>query len=202
MAREIHDTIAQALTGIVVHLESTEQILMSQPETARQRLALARQLARDTLIEARQSVQALRPQALVAEQLPFAIATLINHLPQDSSPSAEFSLHGLPCSLPSALETNLLRIAQEALANVVKHAQASRVQVNLMYKANEICLSVQDNGQGFELDSITGRSTSDSACYGLLIMQERAAAINGQLTISSEVGQGTTVRVTIPRRSI
>ncbi len=202
LAREIHDTLAQALTGIVVHLESTEHILMSQPETARQRLDLARQLARETLIEARQSVKALRPQALVSEQLPAAIATLIERLPQDTSPSAEFSLHGSPCSLPSALETNLLRIAQEALANVVKHAQASRVQVNLMYEVDEICLSVQDNGQGFDLGSITQKSTSDSACFGLLIMQERAEMIEGQLTIRSYIGQGTTVRVTIPRCTI
>ncbi len=202
LAREIHDTLAQALTGIVVHLESTEYILTSQPETARQRLALARQLARDTLVEARQSVQALRPQALVSEQLHHAIAALIDNLPQNSSPAAEFSLHGSPCSLPSAIETNLLRIAQEALANVVKHAQASRVQVNLRYEAEEICLSVQDNGQGFDLDSITQRATSDSACFGLLIMQERAEMIEGQLTVRSCVGQGTTVRVTIPRCTI
>jgi len=198
MAREIHDTVAQALTGIVVHLESTEHILTTQPETARRRLDLVRQLARETLIEARQSIQALRPQALVSQQLPAAIATLIEHLPQDSLLAAEFSLHGAPCLLPSMTETNLLRIAQEALANVVKHAQASRVQISLTYEAEEICLSVQDNGQGFDLDSITGRATSDSACFGLLIMQERAEMFAGQLTIRSDVGQGTTVRVTIP----
>ena len=124
MAREIHDTLAQGLTGIITQLEAAQQ---SSHEVERERrIGHAKQLARDSLAEARRSVQALRPRALENSKLPDALAGEVARWSATSGVAAETRTTGEPRALHPEVEVTLLRVAQEAFANVAKHAGASR----------------------------------------------------------------------------
>lgn len=202
MAREIHDNLAQGFTGVVVQLEGAENVLTKAPEKARTRINRARQLARESLCEARRSVQALRPQALEASDLARALSRLAERMTEDTPVRASFQVRGTYVSLPPSIENDLLRIGQEALTNVLKHAHATGVRLDLTYDLQEICLSVQDDGQGFGLDSQRHTENSEEKSsgggFGLTSMRERTERMGGRLTVISQLGQGTTVRVTVP----
>lgn len=192
MAREIHDTIAQGLTGIVTQLQALEQA-HDNPAEWRRHSAAAIQLARESLTEARRSVEALRPAALETARLSDALCDV----------AARWSgLHGLPVEVtttgtvtPLAADTEfaLLRIAQEALANVAKHAAASRIGVTLSYLGDTVALDVRDDGRGFD----PTRSTSG---FGLVAMRERVESLSGTLQVESEPGGGTAVSALVPVR--
>lgn len=199
MAQEIHDTLAQGFTGVVVQLEGAEEALIQAPQKAQAHIDRARKLARESLTEARRSVRALRPQALKGNALPDAIAHLA--LLQSANTSLEISFHlkGAPYALPPQIENNLLRIVQEALANVFKHARASHAEIELIYDSDELQLHVQDDGCGIDpnLTNIHSLQSSGGGSFGLAIMRERAESMGGSFTISG-LEQGTTVSVIVP----
>jgi signal transduction histidine kinase len=204
MAREIHDTLAQGFTGIVIQLEAAESVLAT-PEKVQPHLDRARQLARDSLTEARRSVRTLRdaqshPQALEADNLASAIAQFIEQVTANSEISTHFTLEGTPYLLPSPIEINLLRIAQEAVANALSHAQANQLTVKLSYSAEEIQLQVQDDGQGFDLSWSQSDASPDR--FGLVGMQERSHSIGGCFSLVSSLGQGTRVSVVVVMNSL
>src|SRR5579872_6254669 len=147
MAREIHDTLAQGLTGIITQLEAAQQTA-SEPDRER-RIDNAKRLARDSLAEARRSVQALRPQALEDSRLPEALAAEVTRWSATSGVAAEVETTGEARALHPEVEVTLLRVAQEALANVAKHASASRAGVTLSYMEDVVSLDVRDDGAGF-----------------------------------------------------
>jgi signal transduction histidine kinase len=147
MAREIHDTLAQGLTGIITQLEAAQQ---TRGEAERdRRIGTATRLARDSLAEARRSVQALRPGALEGSKLPDALADEVARWSEASGVPAEVTATGDARALHPEVEVTLLRVAQEALANVAKHAGASRVWVTLSYMEDVVTLDVRDDGAGF-----------------------------------------------------
>jgi signal transduction histidine kinase len=193
LAREIHDTLAQGLTGIVVQLEAAEDVLAETPTEARVHMARARQLARSSLAEARRSVQALRPQALADSDLPTALPRLVEQLTAQTPLQAQVQVQGTPASLPPEVENALLRISQEALVNTVKHAQARTVQLALMFDAGAVRLRVTDDGQGFDPQQVATREG-----FGLVSMRERAERIGGRFTLTSRPPHGTTVTVVVP----
>jgi signal transduction histidine kinase len=195
MAREIHDTLAQGLTGIVTQLEAAKQ---SGSEAERdKRMDNAKRLARDSLAEARRSVQALRPQALEDSRLPKALAKEVTCWSGTSAVAVEVSTTGDPRTLHPEIEVTLLRVAQEALANVAKHARASRAGVTLSYMEDVVTLDVRDDGTGF---AVTGPAPDDgrSGGFGLIAMRQRVNRLAGQLEIESEPGTGTAVSATLP----
>ena len=193
IAREIHDTLAQGFTGIVIQLEAAEDVLVEQPEAARLHVLQARTLARECLAEARRSVWALRPQALEAHDLGYAFVHLVHKLAEGSGTPIGFTLRGVLRPLGQDLEHHLLRIGQEALTNALRHAKATEIRVTLTCGSDCIELSVEDRGEGFEVDSpVHGPG------LGLRGMQERADSLGGKLTITSAPGQGTRVRVVLP----
>ncbi|MFC1932839.1 histidine kinase [Chloroflexota bacterium] len=192
MAREIHDSLAQGFTGVVLQLEAAEQALDNDANQVQYHLNKARELARESLNDARRSVWALRPQAL--EQLPLieAIDQQINQFTQDSGIKVDFSISGNKRTLSADIENSLLRIFQESLTNVKKHAEASRVEVILSFEDNVVGLRVRDNGVGFDSDIPT------QSGFGLISMRERAKLIGGSIEVSSTSGTGTQIEVTIP----
>ncbi|HEX3790598.1 MAG TPA: sensor histidine kinase [Pseudonocardiaceae bacterium] len=149
MAREIHDTLAQGLTGIITQLQATEEV-GADPEGWRQRVDLATRLARESLTEARRSVDALRPEPLDTGRLGEALAGVAERWSALYGVPVQVTTTGTTRPMPPEAEVALLRAAQEALANVAKHAHASRVGVTLSYLEHEIALDVRDDGQGFE----------------------------------------------------
>jgi signal transduction histidine kinase len=194
LARELHDTIAQGFTSVVTQLESAEQALSDRPADAREHLEKARRTARDSLDEVRRSVRALRPELLEAASLSSALQRVVQQWSDDTGVRSELRSTGEPVPLHPEVETALLRTAQESLANVARHARASRVIVSLSYLGDTVTLDVDDDGQGFD-----GRShPGPDGGFGLIGMRERIEAAGGELTVESRRGEGTTIAVSVP----
>jgi signal transduction histidine kinase len=193
MARDIHDTLAQGFTGVIVQLEAAEDARGRGlvPETD-EHLRRARDLARESLLEARRSVRALRPQVLDGSSLCEALESLIERSSHGTGTRAELVVSGERQPLRPEWEENLYRICQELLTNVARHARARQVVVRLVFEPNEVRLDVRDDGAGFDSDR-----RPDG--HGLAGIEERVAEMNGQLAIRTAVGAGTTVMVHLPR---
>jgi len=191
IAREIHDTLAQALTGVIVHME-VAKVVVPEDSKARNHLIQAHNLARDGLAEARRSVWALRPQVLEQGSLSQALESLVHGLTAGTRIKGECTIEETQYLLPSHVETNLLRIAQEAFVNALKHAHANAVQVELTFGSQAVSLCVRDDGRGFNPELQSGKG------FGLLGMRERIQSLGGHLTIASQPGQGTKVTAIVP----
>jgi len=193
MAREIHDTLAQSFTGILAQVGAANQVLTDDVEATQAHLDLIKELARTGLAEARRSVVALRPQLLEEGSLQSALHRLVSQIRAAANDTTlYYEVKGTAYALSTEVESNLLRIGQEALTNAIKHANADEIQVELVYDRDRFCLRVKDNGQGFGVGSIPS-----SEGFGLLGMSERAERIGAQLTIRSQPGRGTEVVVMI-----
>ncbi|HLK01399.1 MAG TPA: sensor histidine kinase [Streptosporangiaceae bacterium] len=203
LAREIHDTLAQGLTGIIAQLEAAQLALARRTGHASEqerRIGNATRLARDSLAEARRSVQALRPAALDGARLPDALTSEAARWSVTSGVAAEVTTTGEPRPLHPEVEVTLLRVAQEALANTAKHARAAHAWVTLSYMGDVVTLDVRDDGIGFT--SSPGAPLSNAprpaGGFGLTAMRQRVQRLAGQLEIESEPGAGTAVSATVP----
>ena len=196
MARDIHDTVAQGFTGIIVQLEAAEDALQRGDSVqAGMHLRRVGRLAREGLAEARRSVQALRPQVLEDQSLRAALERLIQQMTPGSGLRATLTCTGEARRLAPHVEEGLLRIGQEALTNTLKHARAGRFRARLSFEASEVRLEVSDNGRGFDPASAEGG-------FGLIGMKERVARLGGRLRIESSPGRGTTIAVTMPGKAV
>lgn len=194
LARDIHDTLAQGFTSIVMHLEAADQALPDDLDTLQKHLGRARETARTSLEQARRVVDALRPQSLDQRSLPDAIERTAARWQEETGIPLTTTTTGDPVPLHPDIEVTLLRATQEALANIRKHAQATAVQLTLSYMDDVVVLDVQDDGVAF-----AGAAASPlSGGYGLQAMRERAEHWGGSVTLESEPGEGTTVVVSIP----
>ena len=184
LAGEIHDTLAQGFTSIITLLQAAD------PQLADERLALAVRTARENLAESRTLIAALAPPALTAGTLPDAVRRRAALFAEESGVPAAVRVTGTPRPLPTAAEVVLLRAAQEALANVRRHAAAREVDVLLAYGKRSVRLVVRDDGRGFVPASATG--------FGLTAMRARAGQVDGTLSVHSDPQTGTTVEMEVP----
>jgi signal transduction histidine kinase len=191
MAGEIHDTLAQGLVGIITQLEAAAQAL---PNEQRRHTDAAIELARESLAEARRSVEALAPAPLAQADLPEALGGVAAKWSERSAVTAAVTVTGEPRPIRQEIETALLRTAQEALANVGKHAAAHRVVVTLSYMDDVVTLDVRDDGVGF----LPGPPSLRNGGFGLTAMRRRIEGLAGTLEVESEPGAGTTIAATIP----
>ncbi|HEU5100174.1 MAG TPA: sensor histidine kinase [Roseiflexaceae bacterium] len=189
LAREIHDTLAQGLTGIVVQLGAAQRALAAKAEAADQHIELAQQMARESLAEARRSVWNLRAPALKRGDLSDALRGLASRPPKPET-TASFEQRGEPWPLPPGVESALLRVGQEALVNVAKHAGATHAQVTLEYTPEAVRLSISDDGVGFADLSPAPDVAAPGPWggFGLLGMRERLAALGGSLELFNNGG--------------
>lgn len=194
LAAEIHDTIAQGLTGIIAQL----QVVAGAPDltTARTHLDRASALARHSLGEARRSVQNLAPVALEHDGLPEALKNTVAEWGERTGVRAEFTVTGTTEQLHDEVSATLLRIAQEALSNAARHARATRVGVTLSFLGDEVILDIRDDGQGFDPLALPERT--DAGGFGLDGMRARAERIAGSLAVESEPGHGTALSARVP----
>ena len=190
LAREIHDTLAQGFAGIAIQLQAAEETLADEPAAAQAHLLPRATLARDSLQEARRSVQALRPQALVNRSLSDALRQMAQRLTAGSGCALQLELAPLADPLPQAVEDELLRIAQEAVHNAVKHAGAATIRIGLRADGAALVLTVADDGRGLPQEAGGG--------FGLIGMRERAARLGARLTIEPGVRGGTVVSCAVP----
>jgi signal transduction histidine kinase len=199
LAREIHDTLAQGFTSIIMHLETVEAALDSDPGGVRKGIGQVRSVARESLAEARRMVWALQPESLEHASLSEAIKRLASRWMEETGVQAEANITGRPHRLPAEIEVTVLRSAQEALVNIRKHAWANRVALTLSYMDDLIALDVHDDGMGFEPDLAPEAPDSESlGGFGLRAMRERVEAQGGTFSVESAVGEGTTIAVALP----
>jgi signal transduction histidine kinase len=191
LSGEIHDTVAQGFTSIIMLLQAADADAEHQPAAARGHLALALQTARENLAEARALVAALAPAGLEPGALDGALRRLAATMDGPLGTAAGFEVAGLAVPLPRPAEVMLLRVAQEALANVRKHARARQVLVRLRYTGGQVGLEITDDGTGFD----PGRPAGG---YGLPGMRARVGEAGGRLEVRSSPGSGTTVSVAVP----
>lgn len=201
LAREIHDALAQSFASISLGLGAARQSIHSLEEEARRHLDQAEVTARGGLAEARRLVWALRPEALEKRSLSEALEKLAASWSLESGVEAGAQTDGESRALRPEVEAALLRIAQEALTNVRKHADASRAMLTLTYLDDAVVvLDVRDDGVGAELPGKDGLPTGGMGGFGLISMRERAEELGGTLQVESKPGQGTVVSVELPLR--
>jgi PAS domain S-box-containing protein len=192
MARDIHDTLAQGFTGVIVQLEAAEDaISYGSRKEADAHLHRAGQLARESLSEARRSVHALRPRALETHNFWDALKGIIKNTTVGTPLHTKFAAQGKLPTLPEAWQENLLHIGQEALTNTLKYAHARNFETRLSYKAKELRLELRDDGDGFKI-----KDQNDGV--GLTGMRERVEQMGGTLTLKSQRGKGTNIVVVLP----
>jgi signal transduction histidine kinase len=194
LAREIHDTLAQGFTSVVTLLQAADASLPADLERPRRHIRAAEDVARASLAEARTLVWALRPDAIATAGLPAAIERVAGSMAAGhAGPVIEVAVSGEARQLHVDVEVSLLRTAQEAVANAIRHAAASRITVTLTYYPDEVSLDVTDDGRGFD-PSTAGQAGG----LGLVGMRERAVGLGGRMAIESAPGDGTAISVTLP----
>ncbi len=196
IAREIHDTLAQGFTGVVVQLEAVEQAMEESPVEVSGHLGRAKSLARESLNEARRSVRALVPGALEQQTLDAVLKDEILRFEASGPEKASLRLSGEKRDLRPNIEAALLRICQESLANIRRHARATEVNVEFGADHESAWLSVEDDGVGFDQDAL--KASDGFGGFGLIAMEQRARLLRGTLTVTGRQGQGTRVEARIP----
>jgi signal transduction histidine kinase len=184
-----------------VTLVQAAQATVPEPNPAREHLELALRTARENLAEARALVAALSPIGLDGASLGGAVTRAARSTEDETRAAIRCEISGRKRPLPTATEVVLLRVCQEALANVRKHARASTVDVCLHYADGEVSLTVIDDGQGFDVASVSGGGDGETCGpggYGLRGMHDRLCQAAGTLTVTSAPGAGTTVRAQVP----
>lgn len=196
LAREIHDTLAQQLTGIVLQLEAAQTMIDRGSGKAKGPVSLAHDLARSALQEARRSVWNLRPASLAATGAVGAIEREVASFGERTGITARFRARSVPrrVSLSPAAEVALLRIVQEALNNAARHSGATHVDVVMRTDGHELLVSVRDDGGGFDAAKVPARTD----CFGLQGMRERVRLAGGSLVVVSAPGEGTEVTARMP----
>jgi signal transduction histidine kinase len=196
MARDVHDTLAQGLTAVIVQLEAAEYAISEgDDEDTNRHLRQAGELARWSLSEARRSVHALRPQALEEVNFWEALKGIVKNTTVGTTLRTTFEAKGKVPLLPPAWQENLLRIGQEALSNTLKYARARHFRTRLTSNAKEFRLELCDDGNGFE---VTERHDG----VGLAGMRERVQEMGGDLKVASARGKGTEITVILPQEEV
>jgi signal transduction histidine kinase len=194
VARELHDTLLQSLAGIGLQLAGTSKLVDTAPAEAKDRLSQLSRLVERSVAETRQSVLNLRAAAHEVPDLPTAISRTVTKRQTHDGPQVSFAVLGKSRQLPVRTTEQITRIVDEALTNVIAHAKATSVRVELAYEKGFLRLTVVDDGIGFEPS--TAAMSSDH--WGLRGMRERAVSVNAQLCIESTLGIGTTIGLSLP----
>jgi signal transduction histidine kinase len=194
IAREIHDTLAQDIVGISVQLELVSRLMTLSLEAAKEQLQQTRVLVRRSLTQARSSIWDLRSSG--SGDLPSRLRDAAKELTRDTGITLRLDIGGTYRAFNQTVEDELLRIAQEAITNAVRHASATTIDVSLNYHATGARLEVHDDGRGFIM---TGSKSGPAGHYGIRGMHERAERAHGMLEIQSSPGSGTTVIAETPQ---
>jgi signal transduction histidine kinase len=188
LARDIHDTLAQHFTSVIMHLSAAKH---SNPESVQSEVQQAEESARDGLDEIRRIVWDMQPEQIEKASLIEAVEELAARWSAENSVQVKMNVTGTPRSLTSSTETALLRISQEAMHNINKHAQAKNVNITFSFMEDLFVMDIVDDGLGFEPSKIKNG-------FGMKTMRDRAEELGGTLTIESEQGIGTAIAVSIP----
>jgi signal transduction histidine kinase len=201
IAQEIHDGLAQELTGVVLALEGCQRAFDKDPNLLGPQLQKAARDARATLADVRQYMAALRQSETGALNLPVTLSRLVDDLRRQTGLQVEMEESGPQRELEPIVERAVIRIVGEALRNVAQHAGANKAKVSLIYGSEGVVVTIEDDGKGFDVEHTFG-SAEGRGHFGVVGMRERAEAAGGQLVVRSETGHGTIVRASIPYSSL
>ncbi len=196
MAQQIHDTLAQTFSGILLKLRAAQRIAPQQPEEAWSAVASVIELAKEGLSEARRSVWALQPDALEYRDLVSVLTSAVKRKSSDNTAHFELQIHGTARPVEPSVGKDLYHIAQEAITNALRHGRPRIVMIHLTFGPDLIQLGVQDDGKGFDM-----KHQADSGGFGLIGMSQRADRMGGELSIVSRPGRGTEIAVSLPSPS-
>jgi len=197
IAQELHDGLAQELTGVVLALEGCQRALDKDPALLGPQLAKASRDARATLMDVRQYMTALRQSETGGLNLPVTLGRLVDDLRRQTGLQVQMEESGQARELDAVVERAVIRIVGEALRNVAQHAGATTAKVGLLYDQDGVVVTIEDDGKGFDVDE-TFRGAEDRGHFGVVGMRERAEAASGHLVVRSEPGKGSIVRASIP----
>ncbi|HEX4770941.1 MAG TPA: two-component regulator propeller domain-containing protein [Bryobacteraceae bacterium] len=192
IAREIHDTLAQGFVAVSVQLEIVARLLSTSVEAAKAQLDETRALVRQSIAEARQSIWELRSQSSEHHDFASRLSNMAKQIAGASGPRVQMAVHGTFRPLPATVEDELFRIGQEAVTNAVRHGGAKQIDIELVFDARRLRMTVSDDGCGFEG---AVNSSGPDGHFGLKGMRERAKHIQAELRVDSAVGKGTKVWV-------
>lgn len=193
IAREIHDTLAQGFVALSVQLQIAGRSLSNSPEAARQHLDEAQELARTGLDDARRAIWELRSQSAENDDFASRLKQMAERMTAQSGLKTQIEVHGAYRPMSEAIESELLRIAQEAVTNVVRHAAASQINIQLHFSRRRVKMTIADNGRGFSAEA---PSAADGH-FGIIGMRERVQQMGGHIAVSSRPGEGTQVQVDV-----
>jgi signal transduction histidine kinase len=193
LAGEIHDSVEQGLSAIVMQMEAAAR-LTDQPEEMSRYLHMAKNMASFSRAEVQHAVWDLQSPLLENSDLAMALRRVAQEISAGNSPRVTVEISGSACPLPSAVEHHLLRMAQEAITNAVKHGNCKSITLQLHYAPDSAKLSVRDDGVGFVPEEVS----AERGHFGLQGMRARAVKIGAELRITSQPGQGTSIQVVVP----
>jgi signal transduction histidine kinase len=200
IARDLHDTLLQSFQGALLKFHAVTRMLPDRPDEARQKLESVIDQAEEAIVEGRDAVQGLRSSTVVTNDLARAITTLGEELAADQTgqncPDFRVTMEGASRDLVPLVRDEVYRIASEALRNAFRHAQARRIEVEILYARRQLRLWVSDNGKG--IDPKVLAEGGREGHYGLAGLNERAKVVGGKLAIWSKSDSGTEVELTIP----
>jgi signal transduction histidine kinase len=188
LARDIHDTLAQHFTSVIMHLSAAKY---SNPESIQSEVRQAEESAREGLAEIRRIVWDMQPEQIEKASLVEAVEELAARWSAENSVLVKMKVTGTPGTLPLTAETALLRILQEAMHNITKHAQAKNVNITFSFMEDMFVMDIADDGRGFDPSEASGG-------FGLKTMRDRIEELSGKFTIESEQGRGTAIAVSLP----
>jgi ligand-binding sensor domain-containing protein/signal transduction histidine kinase len=195
IAREIHDTLAQGFIAVSVQLEVVARLLNTSVDAAKEHLEQARTLTRECIQEARSSIWNLRSQGAAQDDLAATITNAAERITANSGTKARIHVSGTRRPVPPGIEPELIRIAQEAMTNAIRHARAEHVDVTLLFEEKLLRMTIKDDGCGFEGDPEVFRRNGH---FGLTGMRERAVQIGARFEVVSAKGCGTEVKIDVP----
>ena len=198
ISRELHDSTVQNLTSLVHKTELCSKLVELDPVRCKLELNMMSRTLRDIINETREMIYNLRPMSFDDIGLDVTIERALERLESSESKKISFSVEGTPYQINPVIGITLLRIIQEACSNSIKYAQASLIQVVLQYEEKKICVSITDNGDGFDIEQNDGNPRQDNSGFGLSMMRERVYLLSGNISIDSKINVGTKIVVEVP----
>lgn len=198
IARDLHDTTTQSLTSLVHKTELCTKLLETDPIRCKLELFSINKTLRDVIEETRRLIYDLRPMSFDDIGFDITVERALDKFKRLNNIKCNYHIKGELYSINSVIQLTLLRVIQEACSNAVKHASASRLDVTLAYEDNQIILSIEDDGKGFDVSTIPNSSRDDNSGFGMSMMKERVYLLSGTLDIESSLGNGCKIVVTVP----
>lgn len=198
IARELHDTTIQVLTNLVHKTELCMKVMDIDPIRARLELEIINNTIRYTINELRNIIHNLRPMAFDDFGLDTTLERVVSQIKSNTEIEMHLNLYGKKENISSVVALTLVRIIQEACSNAIKHSEARNIFIELTYLKGKVCLTIKDDGKGFNVDESYKSDKDVNSGFGLSMMKERVTLLSGEFKLTSELNKGTQITVVVP----